>query len=180
MSAKFDKKRGSLPLDVTVLAGVCALFVWLYAVNVIGGQRFHTFLSPAVEGGISFELAADGPFAFLMTGFVLKLAGLTVATWGMWSMLSRIKQGKLNTTKTANRAAVVGYAILGWMVGSGIEHMGNNFLVGRLNLHDPWSHGQFGDTSAMVLVFLLLSVLYVVQQSIRNAVALQEEVDDLV
>lgn len=115
-----------------------------------------------------------------MAGFVLKSASLLVAIWGMWSMLNRIKNGQLYTEETSQRAVVVAYAVLGWLVGSGIEGMGNNFLANRLGLNDQWSGGLLANTSVMVLVFLLLAMLYVLQGSIRQAIELREEVDDLV
>ena len=159
---------------------LCTLFLVTYVLNVFVDQKFNTFLSPAVEGGVSFDLAAGGPFAYLMTGFVLKSVSLLVAIWGMWSMLNRIKNGQLYTEETSQRAVVVAYAVLGWLVGSGIEGMGNNFLAHRLGLNDQWSGGLLTNTSVMVLVFLLLAMLYVLQGSIRQAIELQEEVDDLV
>lgn len=174
------RKKSLWSFDVTALAMLCTLFLVTYVLNVFVDQKFHTFLSPAVEGGVSFDLAAGGPFAYLMTGFVLKSASLLVAIWGMWSMLNRIKNGQLYTEETSKRAVVVAYAVLGWLVGSGIEGMGNNFLAHRLGLNDQWSGGLLTNTSVMVLVFLLLAMLYVLQGSIRQAIELQEEVDDLV
>lgn len=174
------RKKSLWSFDVTALAMLCTLFLVTYVLNVFVDQKFHTFLSPAVEGGVSFDLAAGGPFAYLMTGFVLKSASLLVAIWGMWSMLNRIKNGQLYTEETSKRAVVVAYAVLGWLIGSGIEGMGNNFLAHRLGLNDQWSGGLLTNTSVMVLVFLLLAMLYVLQGSIRQAIELQEEVDDLV
>ncbi|WP_326503578.1 DUF2975 domain-containing protein [Rothia nasimurium] len=174
------RKKSFWSFDVTALAMLCTLFLVTYVLNVFVDQKFHTFLSPAVEGGVSFDLAAGGPFAYLMTGFVLKSASLLVAIWGMWSTLNRIKNGQLYTEETSKRAVVVAYAVLGWLVGSGIEGMGNNFLAHRLDLNDQWSGGLLTNTSVMVLVFLLLAMLYVLQGSIRQAIELQEEVDDLV
>lgn len=174
------RKKSFWSFDVTALAMLCTLFLVTYVLNVFVDQKFHTFLSPAVEGGVSFDLAAGGPFAYLMTGFVLKSVSLLVAIWGMWSMLNRIKNGQLYTEETSKRAVVVAYAVLGWLAGSGIEGMGNNFLANRLGLNDQWSGGLLTNTSVMVLVFLLLAMLYVLQRSIRQAIELQEEVDDLV
>ena len=174
------RKKSFWSFDVTALAMLCTLFLATYVLNVFVDQKFHTFLSPAVEGGVSFDLSAGGPFAYLMTGFVLKSASLLVAIWGMWSMLNRIKNDQLYTEETSKRAVVVAYAVLGWLVGSGIEGMGNNFLAHRLDLNDQWSGGLLTNTSVMVLVFLLLAMLYVLQGSIRQAIELQEEVDDLV
>ena len=152
---------------------------WAPLTNCVRTEGLCT-ISPAVKGGVSFDLAAGGPFAYLMTGFVLKSASLLVAIWGMWSMLNRIKNGQLYTEETSQRAVVVAYAVLGWLVGNGIEGMGNNFLAHRLGLNDQWSGGLLTNTSVMVLVFLLLAMLYVLQRSIRQAIELQEEVDDLV
>lgn len=180
MSTSPLRKKSFWSFDVTALAMLCTLFLVTYVLNVFVDQKFHTFLSPAVEGGVSFDLAAGGPFAYLMTGFVLKSASLLVAIWGMWSMLNRIKNGQLYTEETSQRAVVVAYAVLGWLVGSGIEGMGNNFLANRLGLNDQWSGGLLANTSVMVLVFLLLAMLYVLQRSIRQAVELQKEIDDLV
>lgn len=180
MPADFPRKKGIWSVDVTVVAVLCSLFLVTYILNVFVDQKFHTFLSPAVEGGVSFDVAAGGPFAYLMTGFVLKSASLFVAIWGMWSMLNRIKGGQLYTQETSKRAVLVAYAVLGWLAGSGVEGMGNNFLARRLGLGDQWSGDLLTNTSVMVLVFLLLTMLYVLQRATRQAVELQKEVDDLV
>ncbi len=81
---------------------------------------------------------------------------------------------------TVNLTVPVAFAVLGWLVGSGVEDMGNNFLAHRLGLDDQWSGGLLTNTSVMVLIFLLLAMLYVLQRSIRQAVELQKEIDDLV
>lgn len=180
MSADLTRKKGSWATEITALAMACSLFLVNYILEVVVNQKFHTFLSPAIEGGISFELASGGPFVYLMTGFVFKSASLFLAIWGMWSMLNRIKSGQLYTQETSQRAVVVTYAVLGWLVGSGIEGMGNNFLAHRLGLDDQWGGAVLTNTSVMVLIFLLLAMLYVLQGSIRQAIDLQKEVDDTV
>ncbi|MDO4821689.1 MAG: DUF2975 domain-containing protein [Rothia sp. (in: high G+C Gram-positive bacteria)] len=180
MPTDAPRKKNFWSMDVTALALLCSLFLVTYILNVFVDRKFHTFLSPAIEGGISFDLAAGGPFAYLMTGFVLKSVSLFVAIWGMWFILNRIKRGQLYSQKTSQGAALVAYAVLGWLVGSGVEDMGNNFLAHRLGLDEQWSGGLLTNTSVMVLVFLLLAMLYVLQRSIRQAIELQKEIDDLV
>ncbi len=96
-------------MDVTVLAMLCSLFLVTYILNVFVDQKFHTFLSPAIEGGISFDLAAGGPFAYLMAGFVLKSVSLFLAIWGMWFILNRIKRGQLYSHKTSRGTVLVAW-----------------------------------------------------------------------
>lgn len=135
---------------------------------------------PGRGRGLTFEVTAGGPFGYLMAGFVIKALSLGVAIALMWIMLNRIKRGQLYSESTARLAGGTSGAMLAWLLGNFVENMGNNFAASRLGIGDQWSGPLLTNISVMVIVFLLIAMLYVLQQAIRNALGMQEDIDGLV
>ncbi|MCQ9352222.1 DUF2975 domain-containing protein [Corynebacterium sp. 153RC1] len=166
--------------DVNAMGVLTTLFLATYVINVLVDQTFHTELSPAVPGGLTFEATQGGPFAFFLAGFLLKSGSLAVAIAAMWKLLNGVKAGKLYSERTARQAAIVASASFAWIFGAMVEGMGNNFMANRLGIGDQWSGSMLTNTSVFVVVFLLISILYVLQQAIKDASVMQQEVDGLV
>lgn len=179
-NARHGRHTWKMSWDVTVIGAVTTCFLVVYVLNVLVDRSFHTELSPAVAGGLTFEVTAGGPFGYLMAGFVIKALSLGVAIALMWIMLNRIKRGQLYSESTARLAGGTSGAMLAWLLGNFVENMGNNFAASRLGIGDQWSGPLLTNTSVMGIVFLLIAMLYVLQQAIRNALGMQEDIDGLV
>ena len=172
-------KKSSLT-DISVMIFLAVTYLLMYLIDTLVNQEFHTELSPLIPGGLTFEATGGGPFEVLLSGFLIKGISLAVALAATWFMMVNIKRGQLYTRKTAIAVRTVSFAIFAWGGGALIEHMGNNFAATRLGVEDLWDGPLFMSTSTIIVVWVLFSILYILERSINSAISMQQEVEDLV
>lgn len=170
------RKELTVPFFV---AGTAVLFLTLYAINVLVRQRFVTDLGASIPGGLAFDTLPAGPFAYLLAGFLLKVLSLAVSICGVATLLYRIRRGELFSPQSTVAARIAGYGLLGWLLGVFVEGMGDNFAARHLGI-EQWASASLINGSTMVIVWLLITVLFVMELSIKRAVRLEEDVDGLV
>lgn len=161
------------------IAGIGSLFLIFYITNVLGNRRFVTDLSAAIPGGLTFDALPTGPFAYLLAGFIVKVVSLAVSIWGVTAVLYRIRRGELFSRQSTKAASIAGYGLLGWLVGVLFEGMGDNFAARHLGI-EQWASGSLINNSTMVIVWLLITLVFIVDMAIKRAVKLEEDVDGLV
>lgn len=161
------------------VAGVGALFLIFYITNVLANRRFVTDLSAVIPEGLTFDAVSTGPFAYLMAGFIVKVVSLAVSIWGVTALLYRIRRGELFSRQSTKASSIAGYGLLGWLVGVFLEGMGDNFAARHLGI-EQWASESLINNSTMVIVWLLITLVFIVDLSIKRAVKLEEDIDGLV
>lgn len=165
---------------LVVLAAINIGFLLVYVINVFVDRTFHTDLSPAIPGGLTFEVTQGSGFTLLMIGFLVKALSLLGVVVALTMLLRQLLNANLYTKRSITYIRVAAWALIGWIVGVFIENMGNNMAAAHLGVDDQWNGSTASGTSITLMFFLVLFTLHMFERVMQESITMHEEVEDLV
>lgn len=173
------KEDKNSSISIFVCFFLAAIYLFDYIMRILGNQKFNTALSPLVPGGLTFEATQDKGFPYLLAGFIIQVGALAVALVAAYVLIKNINNGTLYSRRSAQCAQTIAFGLLGWCIGKFVENMGNNMAASRLGLDEEWGNMTVQGLN-YVIVWMFLVMLFVLERSIKQAMRMKEEIDDLV
>lgn len=154
--------------------------------RTISARGFEAALAPALDpslggdGRVPFAVLDSGPFGFYLTGYILCILGLLVATLLLLTAALRYSRSGQLDKRIGVLLTGASFGVMLWAVGTFVTHMGNNFAASRLGILDRWDGVDTLDQQTMILMFMFFATLSFLSMVSARALKLQEDQEGLV
>ncbi|AIT62296.1 hypothetical protein CDOO_08985 [Corynebacterium doosanense CAU 212 = DSM 45436] len=169
-----------------VALGIAVSWIGIDIFRTFSTRGFEAALAPALDpslgggGRVPFDVLDSGPFGYYLTGYILCILGLLMATlFLLTAAQSYSRSGQLGR-RIGLLLTGASAGIMVWAVGKFITHMGNNFAANRLGVLDRWEGMNMLDMQTMILMSMFFATLSFLSMVSARTLTLQEEQEGLV